>query len=93
VKQSLTDPDCGYMHRDGKPEGFYYLDHRSVCLKHNLITDVHITPGNQHDSRPYLERLARQSTRFGFQVEAVVLDAGYLTAPICHSLQEQAILP
>lgn len=91
VKQSLTDPDCGYMHRDGKPEGFYYLDHRSVCLKHNLITDVHITPGNQHDSRPYLERLARQSTRFGFQVEAVVLDAGYLTAPICHSLQEQAI--
>lgn len=30
VKQSTTDPESGYMHRDGKPKGFFFLDHRSV---------------------------------------------------------------
>jgi hypothetical protein len=31
---------------------------------------------------PYLERLDRQISRFGFQVEEVALDAGYLSMPI-----------
>ena len=30
IKQSTTDPESGYMHRDGKPVGFFYLDHRTV---------------------------------------------------------------
>lgn len=30
IKQSTTDPDSGYMVRDGKPKGFFYLDHRTV---------------------------------------------------------------
>lgn len=46
------------MIRGGKPDGFFYLDHRTVELKYNLITDVHFTPGNVHDSVPYLSRLA-----------------------------------
>jgi Transposase DDE domain len=79
------------MVREGKPEGFFYLDHRTVDGKHNLITDVHVTPGNVHDSKPYLARLKRQQGRFGFEVEAVALDAGYLTNPICHALKEQGI--
>ncbi|MBE0339796.1 IS1182 family transposase, partial [Paenibacillus sp. 23TSA30-6] len=83
VKVSKTDPDSGYMIRDGKPEGFFYLDHRTVDTKYNVITDVHVTPGNVHDSVPYLSRLDRQRERFGFQVEAVALDSGYLTTPIC----------
>jgi transposase len=83
IKVSTTDPDSGYMVRDGKPKGFFYLDHRTVDAKHSLITDVHVTPGNVHDSVPYLERLDRQVERFGFGVEAVGLDAGYFTAPIC----------
>lgn len=28
TKVSRTDPDSGYMVRDGKPKGFFYLDHR-----------------------------------------------------------------
>ena len=81
IKVSKTDPDSGYMIRDGKPEGFFYLDHRTVDLKYNLITDVHVTSGNVHDSVPYLSRLDRQRERFGFEVEAVALDSGYLTTP------------
>lgn len=91
VKVSLTDADSGYMYREGKPEGFYYLDHRTVDAKYNLITDVHVTPGNVHDSGPYLERLERQMERFGFAVEAVALDSGYLTSPICHALDQKGI--
>ena len=72
-------PDSGYMMRNGKPEGFFYLDHRTVDVKYKLITDVFVTAGNVHDSVPYLYRLDRQSERFGFHVEAVALDSGYLT--------------
>ena len=91
IRVSTTDPDSGYMVRDGKPEGFFYLDHRTVDGKYNFITDVYVTPGNIHDSVPYLERLDRQINRFGFQVEEVALDAGYLTMPICQGLKEREI--
>ena len=60
TKISRTDKDAGYMVREGKPKGFFYLDHRTVDGAHGIITDTHATPGNVHDSRPYLERLDRQ---------------------------------
>lgn len=91
IKQSTTDKDSGYMVRDGKPKGFFYLDHRSVDGKANIITDVHVTPGNVHDSIPYLSRLDRQQERFGFDIEAVGLDAGYFTAPICKGLEDRDV--
>ena len=91
VKSSTTDPDSGYMVRDGKPKGFFYLDHRTTCGKHNLITDTHVTAANVHDSIPYLERLDRQRERFGFETKAVGLDAGYMTAPICKGLDDREI--
>lgn len=91
VKISTTDPDSGYMVRDGKPEGFFYLDHRTVDGRHNLITDTHVTAANVHDSIPYLERLDRQRERFGFEVEAVGLDAGYMAAPLCKGLEDRQI--
>ncbi|UCZ55170.1 IS1182 family transposase [Bacillus shivajii] len=92
IKVSTTDEESGYMYREGKPEGFFYLDHRTTDLKYNIITDVHLTPGNVHDSRPYLNRLDRQVERFGFEVEAVGLDAGYLTIPLCKGLEDRNIM-
>lgn len=91
IKQSTTDKDSGYMVRDGKPKGFFYLDHRTVDGKCNIITDVHVTPGNVHDSIPYLDRLDRQKQRFNFSVEAVGLDAGYFTAAICKGLEDRGL--
>lgn len=91
IKQSTTDPDSGYMVREGKPKGFFYLDHRTTCGRHNLITDTHITPASVHDSIPYLKRLDHQRQRFGFETEAVGLDAGYMSAAICKGLEERAI--
>lgn len=91
TKVSDTDPEAGYMVRDQKPEGFFYLDHRTVDGKHNLITDTHVTPGNVHDSRPYLERLDRQRERFKLHPLKVGLDAGYNTVAVCHGLVERGI--
>ena len=91
TKVSTTDPDSGYMMREGKPEGFFYLDHRTVDSRHSIITDTFVTPGNVHDSIPYLDRLDRQRDRFGFRPEAVGLDAGYFTAGICKGLEDREI--
>ena len=86
IKSSTTDPESGFMHRDGKPKGFFYLDHRTVDSKANIITDVYVTPGNVNDVEPYIDRLKEQISKFGFKVETVGLDAGYNVANICKKL-------
>lgn len=91
TKVSRTDPEAGYMVRDGKPKGFFYLDHRTVDSRLGIITDTHATPANVHDSIPYLERLDRQRRRFALDVLAVGLDAGYATAGIAQGLEEREI--
>ncbi|WP_052087777.1 IS1182 family transposase [Paenibacillus wynnii] len=85
LKVSLTDPESGYMNRKNKPEGFFYLDHRTVDHKYNMITDVYVTPGNVNDSTVYMERLTRQLETFGFRdtLEAIALDSGYMVPHIC----------
>jgi len=89
IKVSNTDPDSGFMTREGKPQGFFYLDHRTVDGKHAIITDTFVTPGNVHDSQPYLARLDRQMERFGLAPAAVGLDAGYYTPYVCKGLVER----
>jgi len=91
IKVSRTDPESGFMVRDDKPRGFFYLDHRTVDGKHAIITDTHVTPGNVNDSQPYLGRLDRQCERFGFTPDMVGLDAGYYTPQVCHGLEQREI--
>jgi transposase len=91
IKVSRTDKDSGYMVRDGKPKGFFYLDHRTVDGRHAIITDSYATPATVHDSVPYLGRLDRQRERFGFQIRAAGVDAGYATAAITQGLEERSI--
>ena len=92
TKVSRTDPESGYMVRDGKPKGFFYLDHRTVDSRHAIITDSFVTPANVHDSVVYLGRLDRQRERFGLDVQAVGLDAGYATAGIAKGLEDRAVI-
>jgi len=91
TKISRTDPEAGYMVRDGKPKGFFYLDHRTVDGRFGVITDTDATPANVHDSIPYLARLDRQRERFGLPVTAVGLDAGYASAAIARGLEDRGI--
>lgn len=91
TKVSTTDPESGFMHRDNKPKGFFWLDHRTVDGKHGIITDTHVTPGNVHDSQPFIARLQRQITRFGLETVAAGVDAGYFTSAVCHLTQEMGV--
>ena len=52
TKISRTDPESGYMVRDEKPKGFFYLDHRTVDGKHAIITDTYASAGNVHGNPP-----------------------------------------
>lgn len=91
LKVSTTDPDSGYMTRDNKPQGFFYLDHRTVDGVHSLIVDTHVTAGNVHDSQPYIKRLDRVRERFDLDIGAVGLDAGYFTSTVCEQLVQRDI--
>lgn len=91
TRESVTDPESGFLMRDQKPRGFFYLDHRTVDAKHNIITDTYITPANVHDSEPYLERLQHQKKTFGFSIEAVAIDSAYATGHIAKTLNQENI--
>jgi hypothetical protein len=64
---------------------------RTVDGVHALIVDTHVTPGNVHDSQPYIERLDRVRERFDLEVGAVGLDAGYFTSTVCEQLVQRDI--
>jgi hypothetical protein len=91
IKRSTVDPEAGFMVRDQKPVGFFYLDHRTVDGVHALILDTHVTAGNVNDATPYLDRLDRTRTRFELEVGAVGLDAGYFTPWVCKGLIEREL--
>ena len=90
-KINTTDPDSGYYHRDHKEEGFMYLDHRTVDGKNNIIIDCHITPGNTHDSEPYIDRLNQIEKNFGFIANKVALDSGYYSLDILKQLDKRGV--
>ena len=92
TKVSRTAPDSGYMVRDDKPKGFFYLDHRIVDGQHGIIVDTHATAGNVHDSQPIISRIDRVLDIFALHPIAVGLDAGYFTAPVCHNLEQRGLL-
>lgn len=93
TKVSDTDPESGFMARDNKPQGFFYLDHRTVDSKHNIILDTYTTPGNVNDSQPYISRLDKTLERFKLKPFAAGLDSAYGTATIAECLLRRDILP
>lgn len=92
TKSSTTDPESGFMTRDNKPQGFFYLDHRTVDGQHGIIVDTYATAGNVNDSQPYICRLDHTLEQFNLNPIAVGLDAGYFTAPVAESLERRGIL-
>ena len=90
-KGAYNRPCSGFMHREGKPEGFFCLDRRTVDSKHDIITDIFATPGNTNDVKPYLGRLGVQIDKLGFDVKYVGLDAGYSILNICKYLYDMGI--
>jgi len=91
VKQSTTDPESGYMHRPGKPNGFHYLSHQTCDSEHGLITDVFVTPGNINDRSVHSERIKTQIDKYSFETEGVCADKGYDSSEIHADMLELGI--
>ena len=93
VQQSKSDPESGQLHKEGKPDGFHYSEHRTVDSKHNIVVNVRITPANVNDVEPVAEILKDIDKRLGKQPKYMGLDAGYHSAPVCHQLAAAGIQP
>ena len=89
--QSTTDPESGQQSRDGKPNGFYYSEHRTVDSKRNVIVNVHVEPANINDVTPMTEILDEIEARLGELPRYMGLDAGYHNAGIAHLLERKGI--
>ena len=89
--QSTTDPESGQQSRDGKPNGFYYSEHRTVDSKRNVIVNVHVEAANINDVTPMPEILDEIEARLGTLPKYMGLDAGYHNAWIAHLLETKGI--
>ncbi|MGI5905980.1 MAG: transposase [Candidatus Pararuminococcus gallinarum] len=84
---SGTDPEAGHMKRPGKPEGQYYLSHQTVDCGRGIILGVTVTPGDVHDSVPYLAHL-EQIHRKVLPIQTATADAAY-DFPLAHKALEE----
>jgi len=92
--QSVTDPESGWLSRPGKPDGFHYLSHQTLDAQNGIIVDVSVTPGNTHDSTPYLEQIDRAVDALGdlgIKVKAVGGDSAYDTATVHKELEDRKL--
>ena len=92
INKNTKNPDSGYMMRDNKLEGFFYLDHRIVDSKNNIIMDVHVTAGNVSNNEPILKRIDRIEETFNIKPKYRGLDAGYSTNPLFKGITDREIL-
>lgn len=93
IQQSKTDPDSGQLHKEGKPDGFHYSEHRTVDSKRNIIVNTRITPANMHDCDAIPEILEDIQNRLGEMPLFMGLDAGYHNAAVAHQLRSRNIQP
>jgi transposase len=91
IQQSTTDPESGQLHKEGKPDGFHYSEHRTVDSKNNIIVNVHVTAANVNDVDPIPEIIEEINERLGHMPEVMGLDAGYHCAPVCKQLADAGI--
>ena len=78
ITASLTDPESAMLRREGKPDGFHYLQHCSVDGRYNFVLDVYVTSAGIADAQALPTCLDRVD-RFALSVEQAGLDAGYNT--------------
>lgn len=91
IQQSTTDPQSGQLHKEGKPDGFHYSEHRTVDSKNNIVVNVHVTAANVNDVDPIAEIIRQVSSRLGHTPSFMGLDAGYHCAPVCKQLADAGI--
>ena len=93
-RQSVTDPEAGWLRRPNKPDGFHYLSHQTFDTENGIIIDVEVTAGNTADCTPYLDQIDRALNTLGelnIKVEAVSADSAYDNALIHRELENREL--
>lgn len=84
---SRTDPEAGHMKRPGKPEGPHYLSHQTLDGDYGIITGLTVTPGDVHDSVPYLNQLEYIHKNV-VTIQTAAADSAY-DFPLAHRVLEE----
>lgn len=92
IVQSTTDKESGMFHKNEKEKCFAYLAH-TACDDANFILGFEVTAGNVHDSVAFEDVFSKIKERYGSQIAAIAVDAGYKTPYISKLLLESNILP
>lgn len=75
------------MKRPGKPEGPHYLSHQTLDRDYGIITGITVTPGDVHDSVPYLNQLEYIHKNV-ISIQAAAADSAY-DFPLAHQVLEE----
>jgi len=84
------------MTRDRKPKGFFYLNHVTVDSENNIILDAFVTPGNVHDSVPYIDRIdkiLKNLEEFDLNPKYTGADVGYFNNRVLKELEKRQLIP
>ena len=91
-KINKTDPESGYYCKGEKERVFAYSAHVAVDNK-GFVLDVHVTPGNVHDSQAFYPLYDSLMNKFDEKIQAVVMDVGYKTPGIAKKILDNNKLP
>jgi transposase len=89
-KTSTTDAQSGWFHKGEHKEVFAYSS-QVACDKHGWVLGYTTHPGNHHDSRTFLSLYTKLKEKF--ELDKVILDAGYKSPPIAHLLLSEQLTP
>ena len=89
VTASTTDPEAGLFHKGEHKEVFAYAA-QTACDKHGWILAYSIHPGNDHDSKTFIDLY---NIIKNFKPEQIIADAGYKTPAIAKLLMDNNINP
>lgn len=85
VTASTTDPEAGLFHKGEHKEVFAYAA-QTACDKHGWILGYSVHPGNDHDSKTFIDLY---NIIKGFNPERIIADAGYKTPAIAKLLLDK----
>ena len=89
IKVSQTDPESGWFHKGEHKQVFAYAV-ETACDKYGWILGYSVHPGNHNDSRTFPEIYEKLKP---FDVETVIMDAGYKTPQIAKLIMDNGQTP
>lgn len=89
-KVSIVDSESGWFHKGEHKQVFAYAT-QVACDKNGWVLGYTTHPGNQHDSRTFIDIYKKLQSHF--TLDKLVMDAGYKTPGIAHLIFTDNLTP